>query len=155
VIEYENLVGRQFAWGSTDCIGLLRDFFAQNFAITIRDYARPTNWDADELDLIRTIYPLEGFDLVPRWRVKDLHPGDVLAMSLRSGNPNHFAVFVGENKIVHHRYLRMSEVEILREAYIQSTSFVLRHPQVPDMRDKYPDVTLEELLSARNKVKAD
>lgn len=149
-LKYEHLAGRPFVWGMADCLALVRDFYRENFDIQIRDYARPTHWSSDQIDLMRMIYPREGFDILTDWRPKDLRPGDVLGIMLNESNPNHLAVFVGDNTIVHHLYGRMSNIEALRDFWRNQTSFVLRHPDVPDLAPVYPDVDIRSILSARN-----
>jgi cell wall-associated NlpC family hydrolase len=149
VVEYQNLIGRPFRWGKTDCIGLVRDFYAQNYGIKITDYARPTNWNADNLDIIRATYHAEGFDMITRWRVNDLQVGDLLAMCIASSNPNHLAIVLPDNEILQHKYNSLSNVETFRDAYRNFTSFVLRHPDVPRDTGAKPDTTIQELLSAR------
>ena len=154
-MQYEHLIGRQFDFGTHDCIDLVRCFYRDNFGIEIENIARPSGWDADKIDIIRLSYESQGFEMLPHWRVKNLRPGDLLAMAIRSGNPNHLAVYLGENEILHHRTGRMSEVEVLRDTYCHLTSFVLRHPAVPDYSVQQPDVKIEDLLRARYQLKAD
>lgn len=154
-LRYDHLVGRPFTGlGRDDCFKLVRDFFRDNFSIVIRDYARPCDWSSDELDLMRLCHRREGFDILTDWRAPDLRPADLLCVAVGEANPNHFAVFVGDNQIVHHLYGKMSRVEPFRDFWRNKTSFVLRHPAVPDLRPTYPDVSIEELLRARNSVEA-
>lgn len=150
-LKYEHLLGRPFTGiGRDDCLKLFRDFYRDNFQISIRDYARPHDWSSDKLDLMRLCYEREGFDLITDWKIKDLRPADVLCVSIGEANPNHFSIYVGDNKIVHHLYGQLSREEPFRDFWRNHTGFVLRHPDVPDLRPTYPDVDLMELLRARN-----
>ena len=148
MIEYQHLEGRAFKWGEADCLALFRDLYFDNWGIKIRDYARPTHWDSRSIDLIRACYEREGFDMIPRDSMKpnDLRPGDVACIAVGSPIPNHFAVYVGDNMIVHHKANAMSSSELFRDFWRGYTSFYLRSPFVPDMRPKYPDVELGDLI---------
>lgn len=145
-IEYESLVGLPFVAGKQDCFTLTRDFFRINFGIDIPNFSRPTDWDADRLNLIPKLYPLAGFEKVDTW---DLRPGDVLATAIGSSNPNHFVVYVGDNLLLQHKYMQLSSTETFRPAWKMVTCFVLRHPDVPDLTPVYPDISLEDLLRKR------
>jgi cell wall-associated NlpC family hydrolase len=149
-LKYERLVGRPFIWGTADCLSLFRDFYKDNFGIEIRNYARPTDWSSDQIDLMRLCYEREGFDMITDWRLKDLRPGDVLCMAIGERNANHFAIFLGDGMIVHHLYGKMSTHEEFRGFYRNHVCFILRHPDVPDLRPVYPDVDIASLISARN-----
>lgn len=148
-LVWDNLVGVPFHMGIDDCFALTRKFFAQNFDLHIKDYARPSDWDADKLNLIERFFELEGFEKLTNWKIKDLRPGDVLCMAISSSNPNHFAVYVGDNTLVHHIANRLSTEEPLRGFWRNMTCFVVRHPSIPDLRPAYPDAELTELLRAR------
>ncbi len=145
-IEYENLIGLPFQAGKQDCFTMTINFFKQNFDIDIPNFARPTDWDADKLDLIPKLFPLAGFEKIDNW---DLQPGDVLATAVGSSNPNHFVIYVGDNKIIHHKYMQLSTEEAFRPAWKMVTCFVIRHPSIPNLNPVYPDITIEELLRKR------
>jgi cell wall-associated NlpC family hydrolase len=150
-LKYEHLQAIPFTEiGDRDCYELCRDFFRENFKIELTPYVRPHDWESDSLDLIRMFHDNEGFDSITDWRPKDLRPGDVLAMSINESNPNHLAIYVGDDKILHHLYGRMSRIEPLHGFWRNHTSFILRHKDVPDLRPVYPDVDYMELLRARN-----
>lgn len=150
-VKYEHLVGRRFTGiGEQDCFKLFQDFYADNFGIQIRSYARPHDWSSDDINLIELTYEREGFEKITQWKPKDLRPGDVLCVCIGESNPNHFAIYVGDSQIVHHLFGKMSSVEPLRDFWFNQTAFLLRHPDVPDLRPVYPDVNFMDLLRARN-----
>ena len=147
-LEYENLLGKSWKMNQQDCFTLVRDFYIQNFDITIPNFARPQHWNADRLDLIKTSFPMSGFKLISEpW--DDLRPADTLAMAIGSSNANHMAVYVGDNDLIHHRFGLNSCKELLRPFWRMSTLYVLRHPDIPDLRPQLPEVSLEELIRAR------
>ena len=149
-LKYEHLADKPFRWGSSDCLTLFRNFYRDNFGIEITNYARPSNWSSDQLDLMRLCYEREGFDMITDWKLKDLRPGDVLCMAIGERNPNHFSIYLGNDRVVHHLYGRTSSVEQFRDFFRNTTCYILRHPDVPDLRPVYPDVDIVSLLSARN-----
>jgi cell wall-associated NlpC family hydrolase len=153
-LVYQHLIGRSFLWGVRDCLGLLIELYRESFGIEITNYARPTDWSSDNESLIRKLYEREGFQMITDWRAKDLRPGDVLCMAIGESEPNHLAIYVGDNKIAHHLYGRLSSEEPFRDFYRNSTCFIIRHPDVPDLRPVHPDTDIRSLLRDRYRVEA-
>jgi len=151
-MEYAELVGRPFELGRYDCFTMVRDLYILNFKIELSNYARPKDWDADQIDIIGLSYEAEGFDKVEDWTLKTLNPGDLLCMAIGSSKANHMAVYVGGNQIVHHKVNSMSDVETLRDFWRKSICYVLRHKDVPIVTVEKRDVTLQELLNERNRL---
>lgn len=149
-MKYEHLLGRPFIMGKTDCFGLFRDFYQDNFGITIRNYARPKDWDFKKLDIIEKSYVKEGFEKVSGWTIATLQPGDVLCMAIGSPTANHHAIYLGGNKILHHLVGTYSSVETMRDIWRKSTCYVLRHPEVPTVETVVTSKTLREILDERN-----
>lgn len=150
-LEYESLLFKPFTGiGRDDCFALFRQFYKQNFGIEIRNYARPHDWDSNTLDLIRLCHEAEGFDIITDWKIKDLRPGDGLAIMVGSSNPDHLSVYLGEGKMLHHLYGQFSREEEFQGFWRNHTAFILRHPDVPDLRPVYPDVQIGDILSERN-----
>lgn len=150
-LEYSNLIGKPWEPNKSDCFSINIDFFAQNFGIKIPNFARPNDWDADKLNLIEILYKQTGFiKLAPNW--EELRPADVLATAVGSVNPNHLVIYLGNNEILHHKYGVNSCVETMRPIWRMITGYILRHPDVPDLRPVYSDITIEELLRARYKL---
>ena len=148
-LKYDHLVGRQFIIGQQDCLSLFRQFYADNFGIQIRNYARPIDWSSDKLDLMELCHEREGFEKITDWKAKDVRPADVLCMAIGERNPNHFAIALGDDQLLHHLNGRFSSVEVFRDFWRNHTSYILRHPDVPDLRPVYPDVELMDLINAR------
>lgn len=148
-LVYEHLLNKPFLWGVNDCFSLARGFYKTNFDIDVPDYARPTNWGAGVLDLPRLCYERNGFVMHTDWRGSKLRPGDVLLMAVGDTAANHFAVYVGDNTIIHHLFGRTSNEEVFRDFWQNSICYVLRHPDVPDLRPVHPDTDIGSLLRAR------
>lgn len=153
-MNLEGLEGRPFEWGRFDCFSLARDFYTQNFGITVTNFARPNFWESDILDLILTGFAREGFDQLTSWKLDDLRPGDVMCMCVNESKPNHFGVYIGNNEFIHHLNGNFSSVSPLKGHWLHYTSFLLRHPDVPDLRPTPTSVGIEELLRARYSDKA-
>lgn len=151
MIEFEHLVGVPYLPGVADCYEIGRDFFRDNFGIELTAYARPHDWKSDNDDLIRKLYEREGFEMIVDWKFDDLRPADVLAVAIGQSNPNHFVIYVGDNQILHHLYGRFSSVDPYRDFYRNSTCFLLRHPDVPDLRPNLRTTTIADLLNERHR----
>jgi len=150
-LTYDHLLHKPFTGiGRQDCFQLAFDFYRDNFQISVPHIARPSNWSSDKLDLMRLLPEKFGFEKVFDWKPKDLRPGDILCIAIGESNPNHFAVYIGEGEMIHHLYGRFSSQETYRDFWQRHTSFVIRHPDVPDLRPHHPDVDLMEFLRARN-----
>lgn len=151
MIKYQHLIGKAFTGiGNDDCFRLVRDLYFDNWGIKLRDYARPNDWASDTHNLITKSYEREGFNIITTWKPKDLRPGDLLAVCIGEAAPNHLAVVVEDGQIVHHLYGRLSSVDPLRDFWFNQTAFILRHPDVPDLRPEIKDVNILDILSARN-----
>ena len=100
-LKYEQLIGRNFDWYSANCYTLVRDFYRDNFAIELTDYACPTDWWRHGMSLYNDFYFDEGFraiDCNPR----DYLPGDVIMMAEQSKVANHLGVLLDDGYILHH-----------------------------------------------------
>lgn len=149
MIEYESLIGKPFMLGEQDCFSLCIDFFDQNFAIKIPNISRPHDWQADKLDLINDFYHLSGFKQLDSEADWPPRIGDVLVTTIHGTNPNHLVVYLGSNEILHHPMHQLSRKESMRPVWRRFTSYILRHPDVPDLRVEKPLVQLEDILSER------
>lgn len=154
-MKHEHLTGVPFQWGVDDCFTLTRRFFADNFDIPIRNYARPNDWEADAIDLLRVAYPREGFEIITSWKAQDIRPGDVLCFSIGEGNSNHLGIYLGDNKFLHHLFNRLSSVEEFRDFWLSRINYILRHPSVPDLRPVLPTTDIASLLRERYNLQAE
>lgn len=151
-MKYEHLLGRRFDLGRKDCFDLVMSFYLDNFGINIKNYARPRDWRARDLDLISQLYEREGFFKVQDWTLATLHPGDLLCMAINSPVANHMAVYLGGNRIVHHLLNSHSADETLRDFWRKCTVYVLRHRDVNVEEPVKTAVPLQEIIRERNRV---
>lgn len=153
--DYSHLLGKNYVPGVEHCWKLVRDYYRDAFGIELGDYPLPNDWDSDKLNLIEMIYEREGFEKVTDWSIRDLRPGDLLCVAVRRSNPNHFVIYVGDNKILHHPLMQLSRDETLRDFWRQTTCFVLRHKGVPDLRPALPVTSIQDLADARYRLQAE
>lgn len=125
-MEYKHLLGRYFKHGSNDCYGLIRAFYKDVFDIELTNYARPDDWWQRGMNLYIDNVEQEGFQQVDR----GLEPGDIIMMAIRSTVANHGAIYVGNNRIIHHFYNCLSIEEMYKGMWKNRTMAVYRHPQV-------------------------
>lgn len=128
-MEYKHLLGRKFQFGVTDCYGLLRDFYRDNFNIELPNYARPTNFWQHGLNLYGDRIMKQGF------RPLDCHPtdyqyGDVILMSIKSAVPNHVGILVESNLMLHHMRDSLSATTPYKGIWRNTTIGVYRHKDV-------------------------
>jgi cell wall-associated NlpC family hydrolase len=59
--------------------------------------------------------------------LEELQYGDAILMQLASPLPNHAAVYLGDQLILHHLQGRLSSRDLYGGYYLKSTARVLRH----------------------------
>lgn len=117
-------VGRQFAFGVVDCYTLVRDWYAREYGIQLRDYDRRDKfWEHGE-NLYMDNFANEGFSEIP---VVDVQPGDLILMNVCSHVPNHAAIYLGDQLILHHVQQRLSSRDVYGGYYWKNTACALRH----------------------------
>ena len=120
-------VGREFVHGVVDCYTLVRDWYAREYGIQLRDYQRRDQWWDHGENLYVDNFNKEGFHKIP---VEDVQPGDLILMNLVSPVPNHAAIYLGDSQVLHHVQGRLSsrDVYTLGSSYYgKSTACALRH----------------------------
>lgn len=145
----EELEGKQFQLGQQDCFTLVRDFFQKNFSISIPDISRPNDWVPEESDLINQHYHLSNFEKLDVDETWPPRPADVLVCTVGGSVPNHLVVFLGGNQILHHKVAMLSSRETMRPAWKRYTSYILRHPDVPDLTERKSAKNLMEVYRER------
>ena len=123
-----------------DCYSLVRDWYARERGIRLRDFAREDGWwePGRAGDLYMDHYAEAGFR--PLASDETLAPGDVVIMQVRSDRANHAGVFIGAEPLaeapglfplpdamLHHLYGRNSERVVYGGFWREATRIVLRH----------------------------
>lgn len=101
------LVGRVFCHGVLDCFSTIRDWYAQERGIMLPDFPRSDGWWHRGENLYLDNFGKAGFRVC-----QDLHVGAVLLMQIGSPVPNHAAIYLGDDQILHHVQGRLSSRDI-------------------------------------------
>ena len=117
-------VGRVFAHGVVDCYSLCRDWYAREWGLQLRDYDRRDQWWEQGQNLYLDNFQKEGFRQIP---IEELQRGDALLMQLSSPVPNHAAVYLGDQQVLHHVQGRLSSRDVYGGYYLKNTACALRH----------------------------
>lgn len=118
------LVGRQWAHGTLDCYSLIRDYYMEVLKIEIPDFDREPTWWRKGGNLYLENFESAGFRSLP---ISEIQPHDVVLMQILSNVPNHGAIYLGDERILHHMNRRLSCREIWGGYYKKHTSKVLRY----------------------------
>lgn len=117
-------VGRVFAHGVVDCYSLCRDWYAREWGLQLNDYDRRDQWWENGENLYLENFEKEGFRQIPR---TELERGDALLMQLASPVPNHAAIYLGDQQVLHHVQGRLSSRDVYGGYYWKNTACALRH----------------------------
>ena len=119
------ILGREWAWGVTDCYTLVRDWYKEKLNINLIDWQRPTTLeDFNKEPMFEKCAEETGFrELRPDEKLID---GDLLFMSIFSNNLNHVAIFI-DGDVLHHLADRLSCIEPYSEWLLKSTGKRLRY----------------------------
>lgn len=146
--HYSDLIGLPYIDGKQDCYSIVRRYFAENYGLNLRNYARPSRfWEDDQLDLYK-MFKLEGAEPVLN---DSIELGDVLLMPLFTPFATHACIVVGDNLILHHPPGRLSCVEPMRPKWTNRTSVVVRHPVITAANNNKPvqQLHLHEIINAQ------
>lgn len=118
------LVGREWSHGVLDCYSLIRDWFRIEHGLVLPNFERRDEWWLNGGNLYLENFRAAGFvEIDPA----DIQPGDGILMQVMSPVPNHGAVYLGDNRIIHHVQGRLSCRDNYTEFWRQRTTQVVRH----------------------------
>ena len=93
------IIGRPFRHGVLDCYSFVRDWYRQEYGISIPDFPRDWEWWRKGQDLYREgFYRAGGRCIDPA----DARPGDVVLCRIRSRVTNHAVVLMPDGWVGHH-----------------------------------------------------
>ena len=118
------LVGRQFCEGVHDCYALVRDWFAQERGVTLPDMARPKDWVKEGNSILIDNFAAFGFKEIT---LAEMVPGDCILFRVGATIPNHCAVYIGNNQILHHVIDRLSARDVYGEFWRKTSIKILRY----------------------------
>lgn len=121
------LVGRQFCFGVLDCYTLIRDYYRETLQIELPDFPRRDGfWHRGE-ELYLDHFEEAGFVPV---EPASLRPHDVVLMRLSSPVVNHGAIYLGDDRILHHPMHRLSSRDVYGGYWHHITARTIRHRRV-------------------------
>jgi len=124
-------IGRQFVYGILDCFTLVEDYYRDigiNLKVPQWNKDNGYEWDFWEKGKNYYIdnYKTNGFKQITDGSLK---ANDALLMNIRSPISNHCAIYIGDNRILHHLAGRLSCRDQYGQYYRQYTTHTLRHEQ--------------------------
>lgn len=121
------LEGLNWALGFQDCYSTPRLYYRQKFAHYLSDYDRDESFCHEEQDIILNSFDKEGF-----CKVTDSQEHDILLFRSDRALPQHFGIYRGHNKFLHHPRGGISRVECLNNRWLDRLvcTFRLKTPPV-------------------------
>lgn len=119
------LLGREFEHGKTDCLTIVRDAYMLA-GIDLPNYERQDDWWHNGQNLYLDLLPKNGFERV---NAEDIQEGDIILVCLGSETPNHAAVYIGNQYILHHCPDRLSKRDLYSGFWRNYTHSIWRHKQ--------------------------
>ncbi|OAH25734.1 C40 family peptidase [Serratia marcescens] len=116
------LLGRQFVHGDTDCYGLFRDAY-HLAGIDLPDFYRGEDWWRRGDNLYLDNFGDNGFRQVKT----SIRPGDIILCCYASSVPNHAAVYLGDQTILHHIPNQLSKREVYTDRWQRMTHSIWRY----------------------------
>jgi proteasome lid subunit RPN8/RPN11 len=118
------LYGREYIWNVTDCFTFLRDWYLRELNVTLPNIKYNKDFWEERKELYLDNFSSAGFVEVP---IEEIQYGDALLMDLVGGITSHGAIYLGNNRIAHHLFGRLSGEDTLGRFFIERTTKVVRH----------------------------
>ena len=119
-------VGRPYVGGVFDCYSIVRDWYIRERGVALSDYPRVETDGRPGYAFFLERYPQEGFVRLPEGCAADV--GDVFVIQTNGPTTNHLALYVGDDRILHHCHGRLSSHAIYGGGYWQKHTVAhLRH----------------------------
>lgn len=118
------LVGRQWSHGVLDCYSIIRDWYLQEKNIELLNFERSDEWWKIGENLYLDNFEKAGFRQIT---IEELQAGDVILMCIGSEVPNHGAIYLGDEQILHHVQGRLSTRDVYGGFWLKNTYGYLRY----------------------------
>ena len=119
------LIGRTFSHGVLDCYTLVKDYYKRELNIELENYFRQDEWWDKGENLYVDNFKNQGFVQVKD--EDDLQKYDAFLIKLVSSVPNHAAIYIGGDMIIHHVHGRLSNRQLYGGYWRKHTTHHLRH----------------------------
>lgn len=120
------LIGREYTGGILDCYSLVRDYYKVNLNKELPDIERCDRWWAKGYNILtQENFKYCGFE--PISGIENIQLHDCVVMQNNGTVNNHVAIYIGEGKILHHCYGRLSSRDVYGGMWLKNTSYILRH----------------------------
>ena len=116
------LVGREFSHGVLDCYAIVRDWYRLERGVDLPDFERQDGWWERGGNLYLDNFGRAGFEVC-----KELHDGAVLLLQIASPVPNHAAIYLGGDTILHHIQGRLSSRDVFGGYWRKHCTHILRY----------------------------
>lgn len=120
-----NLEGIPFCWGWHDCYSLVRDFFRQSHGIYMNDYDRDETFESTDTNVIMENFEKENFHQLAG--VGLIQKNDVLVFHSHRAYPQHFGIFLGSSKMLHHPLGNLSRIESITPNWQKRLQLIFRY----------------------------
>ena len=114
---------RPYVFGVFDCYTLVRDYYKREFSIHLNEYPRVESFWAKGKNFFADNFAKEGF---VRVEGSDYQVGDLLIMQSGAVLPNHIAIYIGDDKILHHCHGRLSRRDVYGGYWYKNTTHHIR-----------------------------
>lgn len=105
------LVGRVHCWGTLDCWTVVWDWYKRERGLELLNVPRSREFWKDGTDILGANYKKAGFRTLGE--EEPLEEGDVLLMQTGDSTvPNHVALYIGDDQILHHAEGRLSSRDV-------------------------------------------
>ena len=122
----KNYIGRYFEIGKYDCYTLIKDFFKNELNIDISALINYTDFiqaqDVFNENLSLNFFEKKGFKIIENKEL--LEKNDILILKNNLGK--HFAIYLGNNQILHQPTLSFSKIENYCNFYRRHTELAYR-----------------------------
>lgn len=118
--KIEPLIGRDFKHGETDCYTVFRDFYRLS-GYEMPNFERDDYWWEDGKNLYLDNIEKQGFEQVSEPQI-----GDVILISIGANVPNHAAIYVGNQMVLHHAPKRLSKRDLYDGYWLKHTHSIWR-----------------------------
>ena len=117
-------IGRPYVFGVMDCYSLVRDYYKREFGILLGDGPRIEFWWRGGKDLLKKGAHDQNLTVLID---EEPQNGDLFLIITEGTVPNHVAIYIGDDMILHHCLNRLSKRDVYAGYWRKHTVSHLRH----------------------------